>query len=331
MENLPFISKSKAERLMNSRGKRGENFVFMLNYKLNQCLVCPPHQAAEMGIYYKFDQLSNWTSTGHKNKPFLSQPEFIPPTFNEYTDAFEKVMAEIKAGNTYLINLCFQSLLKSEVNFDQIMNYASSQYKVLLKEKFISFSPETFVKIADGKIQTHPMKGTIPAHLKHAGQILLKDKKELAEHYTIVDLLRNDLSISAKNVQVEQFRYLSKINSGRRSLYQTSSHITGELPENYQEQLGTILFSMLPAGSITGAPKLKTTEILDRVETFDRGFYTGIAGIYQDGKLDSCVLIRFIEKEGDKYYYKSGGGITFLSEPEDEYEELIEKIYVPFA
>ncbi|TVQ50114.1 MAG: aminodeoxychorismate synthase component I [Saprospirales bacterium] len=331
MENLPFLCRSKSEQLMNSLGKKGEDFVFILNYKLDQCLICPPDQAAKMGFYYKFDHRTNSPLTEEKNKAFISQPKFIPPSFDKYSYAFEKVMEEIIAGNTYLINLCFQSRLKSPVDFDQIMDHASSKYKVLLKEKFISFSPETFVKITDGKIHTHPMKGTISANLNNADQILLNDKKELSEHYTIVDLLRNDLSISAKNIRVEQFRYLSKIQSGERSLYQTSSHITGKLPNNYTEQLGTILFGMLPAGSITGAPKVKTMEILDRVELFERGFYTGIAGIFQNGELDSCVLIRFIEKEDNAYFYKSGGGITFLSKLKDEYEELIEKIYVPFA
>jgi para-aminobenzoate synthetase component 1 len=86
---------------------------------------------------------------------------------------------------------------------------------------------------------------------------------------------------------------------------------------------------MLPAGSISGAPKKQTLKIIEQAETHKRGFYTGIAGYYNGHVLDTCVLIRFIENCKNNYIYKSGGGITSLSKPEDEYNELIDKIYVP--
>jgi para-aminobenzoate synthetase component 1 len=86
---------------------------------------------------------------------------------------------------------------------------------------------------------------------------------------------------------------------------------------------------LLPAGSISGAPKEKTREIIRNAEKEARGFYTGIAGIYDGETLDSCVMIRYVEKQGEKTFYRSGGGITFQSEEGSEYNELIDKIYVP--
>ena len=87
--------------------------------------------------------------------------------------------------------------------------------------------------------------------------------------------------------------------------------------------------TLLPAGSILGAPKPKTLEIILEAENYDRGFYTGVCGWFDGVNLDSCVMIRFIEKESGKLYFKSGGGITHLSNFADEYQEMKNKIYVP--
>ena len=90
-----------------------------------------------------------------------------------------------------------------------------------------------------------------------------------------------------------------------------------------------MLFGMLPAGSISGAPKRKTVEIIREAETYERGFYTGVMGYFDGETLDSAVMIRFLEQDGDRFIFKSGGGITFQSRARDEYEEMISKIYVP--
>ena len=172
---------------------------------------------------------------------------------------------------------------------------------------------------------------TIDATIKNAEQALLNDPKEIAEHYTIVDLIRNDLSIVARNVEVQKFRYISKVETAKGDLLQTSSKIVGDLPHDYIDNIGTIVCQLLPAGSISGAPKKKTIEIINATECYQRGFYTGVAGVFDGEKLDSCVLIRFIEKTADGLVYKSGGGITKYSEAQKEYEEVKQKIYVPTA
>jgi len=97
----------------------------------------------------------------------------------------------------------------------------------------------------------------------------------------------------------------------------------------YASSLGDIIFTLLPAGSVSGAPKKKTTEIIASAEGMTRGYYTGVAGIFDGRDLNSFVMIRFIEKRDDSYFYRSGGGITSFSDPLSEYNEMIDKIYVP--
>ena len=244
------------------------------------------------------------------------------------------------------------------------------QNKAHLKEEnieenltpFVCFSPETFVRIKGGRIYSYPMKGTLDASLPNAEKLLMEDQKEAAEHATIVDLIRNDLSRVAEDVRVDKYRYIDVLHTNKGDILQTSSEISGRLPEDYPHHLGKILDAQLPAGSITGAPKDKTMQIIQEAEGYDRGFYTGIMGIYDQGELNSAVMIRFIEEEtspvdfeadgeknfnasegkGDeasegkrdeasrKLYFKAGGGITSKSDCRREYEEVIQKIYLPF-
>jgi para-aminobenzoate synthetase component 1 len=175
------------------------------------------------------------------------------------------------------------------------------------------------------------MKGTIDASLPDAENTILRDEKEMAEHATIVDLLRNDLSMVAEEVRVTNYRYVERINTMQQDLLQVSSEITGRLPVDYKQHLGDILFALLPAGSICGAPKIRTLDIISQAEGYDRGFYTGVCGYFDGESLDSAVMIRFLEQTDNGLVYKSGGGITFQSELDKEYEELIQKVYVPVS
>jgi para-aminobenzoate synthetase component 1 len=252
-----------------------------------------------------------------------------PITFELYKNAFDNIIKNIRYGNSYLTNLTFQSKIELNLNLFQIFSSAKAKYKLYLKDKFVCCSPECFVKIIDGEIYSYPMKGTIDSSIPDALSLILNNEKEKAEHYTIVDLIRNDLSIVSKNVQVTKFRYADFISTNQKNLLQISSEIKGTLTENYQTQLGDIFRQLLPAGSVTGAPKKKTVEIIKETESYDRGFYTGIFGIFDGQNLDSAVAIRIIEQSDYGLYYKSGGGITYLSDAESEYQELIDKIYVP--
>jgi len=130
-------------------------------------------------------------------------------------------------------------------------------------------------------------------------------------------------------VKVKRFRFVDHIRTNRKNLLQVSSEICGKLEKGYKNNLGEIIFTLLPAGSVTGAPKEKTVQIIREVETYKREFYTVIFGFWNGHTLKSAVMIRFIEKNEDKIIFKSGGGITAKSNARFEYEEMIQKIYVP--
>lgn len=135
----------------------------------------------------------------------------------------------------------------------------------------------------------------------------MEDRKEAAEHATIVDLIRNDLSRVAEDVRVDKYRYVDVLHTNKGDILQTSSEFSGRLPEDYPHHLGEILDAQLPAGSITGAPKDKTMQIIQEAEGYDRGFYTGIMGIYDQGELNSAVMIRFIEEETSPVDFEADG------------------------
>ena len=133
----------------------------------------------------------------------------------------------------------------------------------------------------------------------------------------------------ATRVQVKRFRYVEKIHTSQGEILQTSSEISGQLPDGWQNELGTLLFKLLPAGSISGAPKAATQKLIRQAEGLPRGYYSGVFGYFDGQTLDSAVLIRFIEKVDNRYYFRSGGGITVNSQAKEEYQEILEKIYLP--
>ena len=133
----------------------------------------------------------------------------------------------------------------------------------------------------------------------------------------------------ANNVQVTRFRYIEEIRTIHKNLLQVSSEISGDLPGDYNRHLGDLIVKLLPAGSVSGAPKQKTVEIIRMAEKETRGYYTGVVGIFDGNMLDSGVMIRFLQRDGEDLYYRSGGGITVQSTAESEYQEAIDKVYVP--
>ena len=212
---------------------------------------------------------------------------------------------------------------------EEVFNTSRAPYKICVPNQWVCFSPECFVQVKEGMIRTYPMKGTIDARVPNAREIILGDPKETAEHNTIVDLLRNDLSRVSTDVRMSRFRYTEELQTNKGPLLQVSSEIEGRLPERYLDELGTLLFTLMPAGSVSGAPKKATLKIIRDAEKETRGFYTGVAGYFDGETLDSFVLIRFIEQRESGLYFRSGGGITANSVCRNEYEEAIHKVYLP--
>ncbi len=261
--------------------------------------------------------------------PKLLADHLPPATFQQ---AFDVVQTGLRRGDSFLTNLTFPVPVQLTGNLEDIYWQSEAKYRILWPEKFVCFSPETFITIAaDGYIESRPMKGTA-LDTPRAREALLNSRKEIAEHATIVDLIRNDLSQVAKKVRVTDYRYFHKIATSRRGLVQTSSNIGGQLPEDWRAKLGTLLATLLPAGSVSGAPKPATLDLIRRAEGQPRGYYCGIGGYYDGAKVDTCVLIRFIEKRKDgSHLFRSGGGITARSNWREEYDELRAKVRIPLS
>ncbi|MCS7019392.1 MAG: aminodeoxychorismate synthase component I [Cytophagales bacterium] len=321
--------KHTAIATMNRYGAAQIPFLFIIDYLMEQCLVIPITEIQNDKILYQIGEKTNACIT--TEKPVISYFSKHPIPFEKYLPQFEAVMQQIALGNTYLLNLTCATPISCNLSLQEIFFVSQAKYKLWLNGQFVCFSPETFVQIIDSQIISCPMKGTINAAIPNAESLILNNLKETAEHYTIVDLIRNDLSMVAKKVRVEKFRYVDTIHAHDKTLLQVSSRIVGDLPENYPCHIGELMFRLLPAGSISGAPKLKTTEIIAAVENYPRGYYTGIFGIFDGKNLDSAVAIRFIEQTHEGLVFKSGGGITSHSSAQAEYNEMIEKIYVPVA
>ena len=276
----------------------------------------------EKDIEFAFNSGSDTTNAPHK-------PPFLPVSFEYYRQKFDVVQENIRNGNTYLLNLTQPTPIEPGYTLKEIYTMAHAPYKLRVRDQFVCFSPEPFITIEGDTIHTYPMKGTIDASLPNAIDTILNDPKELAEHTMIVDLLRNDLGIVAKEIKVEKFRYITTINAGDKKLHQVSSHISGRLESNWKDNIGGIISALLPAGSISGTPKRKTVEIIKEVERYDRGYFTGIFGHFDGKNLYSAVAIRFIENIAGKLIYKSGGGLTADSDCLSEYNEMIDKVYIP--
>lgn len=329
MKSIEIIDKDEAVRRMNQWGKQHKPFFFLVSYDEKQSIVCPPDELPENELRFNFNGITNVVSemTGENE-----QIEWVPfpESYAQYRKSFEIVRRNLLLGNSFLLNLTCCTPVQTNLSLQEIYFRSRAKYRLWWKGHFVMFSPEIFVQVENGEIKTCPMKGTVEADKPDACRLLMEDEKEAAEHATITDLLRNDLSRIADHVHVKRYRYIDRLFTHKGTLLQTSSEISGNLPADFYEHLGDDFFSLLPAGSVTGAPKKKTIDIIREAEGYDRGFYTGVTGYFDGENLDSAVIIRFVEEGPDgKLYFKSGGGITFRSDCRKEYEEMIEKIYVP--
>jgi len=316
--------------IMNNMGREGIPFLFILDFDLSLPVIMPIADVNPEEIRYSINGVTN-TDIVQMKLPYKIEFESFPVSSVRYEEAFDLVQKHLRHGDSFLLNLTMPSRIKTNLSLEDIYFNTEAKYKIWYKDHFVVFSPEIFIQTSGQKISSFPMKGTIDASIPDAENKLLTNKKELAEHFTIVDLIRNDLSMVAKNVVVDRFRYIDEVVTNRGSLLQMSSEIVGDLPENFRENIGDLIVKMLPAGSISGAPKKKTIEVIKEAEKYDRGYYTGICGIFDGKNIDSGVMIRYIEQTSDGLVYKSGGGITFQSHPDEEYQELIDKIYIPVS
>ncbi len=328
---MALYSKKLAIQRLNDLGKRRIPTLFIINYAGDLAYISPLDQLTkEVAIHFPNYQFNSERSL---QKP-MEKLEITPPTFEEYRQQFNTLQLALQSGEISLANLTFPTIIKNRLPLEAIFQHTTARYRLLLmheKMRFVSFSPETFIKVKGDSLFTYPMKGTIDATLPDAEKRLLTDPKELEEHQFAVEEAKRDLSLVSKSVTVKRFRYLERVERGAGAILQSSSEVCGRLPSNYHHYLGELLFKLIPAGSITGSPKAATIARLKEIETYDRQFYSGVAGIFDGKEIDSTVLIRFIEEEKGVLTFKSGGGITAQSDCRSEYDELLQKIYLPIS
>lgn len=255
-------------------------------------------------------------------------------SFEEFANMVEKCKDYIKNGDIFqtVLSQRFEADYNSDLmNFYRALRTINpSPYMFFLKCDGIEVagaSPETLVKVQDGEIYTFPIAGTrkrgnTPAQDKEIEQELLADPKEIAEHNMLVDLARNDVGKVAKigSVKVENYMDIQK--------YSHVMHITSEVRGQKLDSLDSldVLSSILPAGTLSGAPKIRAVEIIDELEGENRGIYGGGLGyIAYSGNLDFAITIRTAVKYQSKVYVQSGGGIVLDSNSKSEFEESINK------
>lgn len=388
---MNFLDKQNAIEIMNTLGANRTPFLFITSFDTAKNIVIPLSEINPLEIAFDFNQSHSNLAAFKTAYQFNAEESMMIPLawqrfpigFKDYKVAFNQLMAHLKSGNIQLANLTFPTRIACNLTLPEIFARTQAKYRLFLQDHFCAFSPETFVTIKAGIIATYPMKGTINAGIENAEKVLLDNPKEIDEHETVAKEALRDISLVADDAHISRFRYVDRVERGDGAILQTSSVIEGSLPENFHESLGNLLYTLLPAGSITGSPRETAIDILSDIETYDRGFYSGVAGIFDGENLDSAVLIRYLEKshsseeslevsseeshsnshsndEADiiadtntdttsipftpmaftalsdedilfRYTFKSGGGITAMSNAESEYDELIEKIYLPIC
>lgn len=325
---MKYLNKENAIARMNELSKADVPFIFVIDYAAERSIVLPVSEVNPDECLFDFGTISNAANTRPENTEAVSWQGHFPAA-EDYRKSFEIVEHYLHNGTISLINLTCRIPLSTNLNLHDIFCRAEARYKLWLKDTLVCFSPEIFVRIENGEISSYPMKGTINADQPGAVDTIMNDVKEAEEHQLVVDLISNDLSLVSDKVWVERYRYTDLLHTNRGNIIQTSSEVRGQLPANWHLKVGEILFSQLPAGSITGAPKAETVRIIAKAEGYDRGFYTGVMGWCDGNRLDSSVMIRFINQVDGQYYFKAGGGVTARSQWEKEYNEVQQKTYVP--
>ena len=273
-------------------------------------------------------------------RPFVLNP--VPAlNFDTYQAALREIRDEIALGNTYEVNYTYDFTVDPQGRdpfelYEYLLSKQKTPYNAFITNEYdtvLSFSPELFFEIeraCEGRhIRTKPMKGTVkrgatPEEDALGMEFLRNDLKNRAENVMIVDLLRNDLGRIAKTGSVAVTR-LFEIET-HPTLHQMTSQIEADLRDDVS--LYDVFKALFPCGSITGAPKISTMNIIDRVETGNRRIYCGAIGfIRPGGAMTFSVPIRILQKtrEAPRFTYRVGGAVVWDSDIADEWKETIVK------
>lgn len=291
------------------------------------------YESQSGGKAYIFNTPVTEEEFGEKEKLKHSLSFSFVETKEEIMTKVQQIQDEIRQGNTYQVNYTTRLTAKSDESsyavYCKLTEEMNGRYTMYIEDddySIISISPELFFQYdcRTNEITTQPMKGTLPRGNSVEEdddnyELLSHSKKDQAENVMIVDLLRNDLSrIAEKNsVHVEKLFEIIK--------YPTVFQMVSTIKAVVKQDLPSIIQALFPCGSITGAPKLSTMEIIKRLEVSSRGIYCGALGLLTANRMIFNVPIRTIEKKAETWTYGVGGGITIDSEPEKEFEEMVAK------
>lgn len=276
---------------------------------------------------------------------FTQPPQFALPDKDEYLNDIRKCQDYLRSGDSYELCLTAQTKITLEDNLDPWLLYKMllknnpAPYSCFMDKGFeatlVGSSPERFMSWdRDGKCEFRPIKGTVkktPEMTREKAENILKSTKERGENLMIVDLIRHDLNQLLDNVRVEKLMTVEEYHT----VYQLVSVIQGDIP--HKGYLGIdLLDHSFPPGSMTGAPKKRSVELLKSLEKGPRGVYSGVCGYWSvTDQGDWSVIIRSMFKnhndEGNVWRIGAGGAITILSNPDDEWEEMCTKLERPLG
>ncbi len=306
----------------------------------------------EFGIYTDgilFNHIDNRVYYFYLDKSRIDDVEFDDatndsfiynePTRNVNEDKFGKMVDRAKEyiydGNIYQVVLCKRFNFNIEGNpilvYEKLREINPSPYMYCLKmadRSIIGSSPEMLVRVNASNIETFPIAGTraTSVHPEKNMQLredMLNDEKELAEHTMLVDLARNDIGRVCRwgTVKVDQLMTVKEFSHVQHLV----SHVVGKLKNNYDSY--DAFKSVFPAGTVSGAPKVRAMEIIDELETDARGPYAGALGYFSlNGNCDFAIVIRSMFVNSNKAFIQAGAGIVADSDPEKEWMETEHKV-----
>ncbi len=308
-----------------------QKIILMVNIYLEDAEI--QYNKAVMKLKQLADLLKNGKKQKEENSRLLGE---VLPLFDKdkYCEMVEKAKHYIKEGDIFQIVLSnrlsapFEGSLLNTYRMLRTIN--PSPYMFYFSGTDVEVagaSPETLVKLENGILHTFPLAGTRPRGKtdkedKKLEAELLKDEKELSEHNMLVDLGRNDLGKISKfgSVQVEKLHSIEKYSH----VMHIGSTVRGEIREEYDAI--NAIEAVLPAGTLSGAPKIRACQLIAELEDNKRGIYGGAIGYIDfSGNMDTCIAIRIAYKKNGRVFVRSGAGIVADSDPEKEYKECINK------
>lgn len=284
------------------------------------------HQFDQLTI----DQLSLWlkkyNDSVHNDSNILTHPTFKPLIEKqEFLNQVDLIKKDIALGRLYQANLtapliahCSES---AEIIFEHYLRHFTGEYKALLpchEFSILSYSPELFLEKNGHTLITRPIKGSISSE-KNFTQDLYKNQKEAAELSMIVDLLRNDLNSLSIDHSADVTAHREPMNLGY------IQHTYSEIKVQSEKSLPHTLRHTLPGGSISGCPKLESLQVIHEIEKYQRQFYTGIIGWWQENDFRLSLTIRSFLKFNHTLIYHAGCGIVHESSPKSEWQEFLIK------